>query len=62
LEAFDRYVGRGGGGLGEEARWGRVEALHRMGKKSARDRAIDRLLAAHPNTVYAPKARALRGG
>jgi TolA-binding protein len=61
LEAFDRYLQRGGGGLGEEARWGRVEALQRMGKKSARDKAIDKLLAAHPHSVYAPKAKALRG-
>jgi hypothetical protein len=61
LSAFERYLGRGGGALAEEARWGRVEALHRMGKKSARDRAIDRLLAAHPHSVYAPKAKTLRG-
>jgi hypothetical protein len=61
LSAFDRYLSRGGGALAEEARWGRVEALQRLGKKGARDRAIDRLLAEHPHSVYAPKAKALRG-
>lgn len=61
LAAFDRYLGRGGGALAEEARWGRVEALHRMGRRGARDRAIDALLRAHPHTVYAVKAKALRG-
>ena len=59
LKAFDRYLKRGGS-LAEEARWGRVRALDRMGRKGARDRAIDALLRSHPHSVYAAKARGLK--
>jgi hypothetical protein len=61
LRAFDRYLARGGG-LAEEARWGRVRALHRLARYGERDRAIDDLLTRHPRTIYADDARALRGG
>jgi hypothetical protein len=59
LKAFDRYL-KSGGSLAEEARWGRVRALDRLGKKTARDRAIDALAEAHPHSVYAAKARGLK--
>jgi tetratricopeptide (TPR) repeat protein len=59
LAAFERYLKRGGA-LAEEARWGRVQALQRLGRASALDRAVDDLLAHHPHTVYADDARALR--
>lgn len=59
LAAFDRYL-RQGGGLAEEARWGRVQALHRLGRTAASDRAIDELLRSHPQSLYADDAKALR--
>ncbi|HWB80459.1 MAG TPA: tetratricopeptide repeat protein [Nannocystaceae bacterium] len=59
LSAFERYLKRGGA-LAEEARWGRVQALKRLARASALDRAIDDLLAHHPHTVYADDARSLR--
>ncbi|MBX7081893.1 MAG: tetratricopeptide repeat protein [Nannocystaceae bacterium] len=59
LAAFDRYLHKGGG-LAEEARWGRVQALHALGRAAASDRAIDELLRAHPLSVYADDAKALR--
>ena len=59
LQAFDRYLHRAGG-LAEEARWGRVRALHALRRIAARDIAIDVLLARHPGTVYAAEAKAMR--
>lgn len=59
LRAFDRYLERGGA-LAEEARWGRVRALDALGRVAPRDRAIEQLLAAHPRTIYADEARAMR--
>lgn len=59
LKAFERYL-KAGGALAEEARWGRVRALDRLGKTSARDRAIDQLLAAHPQSIYAGEAKTMR--
>ncbi|MBL8944280.1 MAG: hypothetical protein JNK45_14070, partial [Myxococcales bacterium] len=59
LRAFDRYLERGGA-LAEEARWGRVRALDALGRVAPRDRAIEQLLVAHPRTIYADEARAMR--
>lgn len=59
LRAFERYLERGGA-LAEEARWGRVRALDALGRTDARNRAIDQFLAAHPHTVYAREAKAMK--
>lgn len=58
LGAFDRYLARGGP-LSEEAHWGRIRALHRMGKTERRDAAIEALRAAHPSSVYLARASSL---
>jgi len=59
LTSFTRYLDGGAGPLGEEAHWGRIEALHALGRADERDRAIEALAAAHPRSVYLAKARAL---
>lgn len=52
LAAFDRYLASGGGSLREEALWGRVRALHRLGRTQARDEAAERLRTKFPKSVY----------
>lgn len=52
LAAFDRYLAGGGGSLREEALWGRVRALHRLGRMQARDEAAERLRKTFPKSVY----------
>lgn len=52
LAAFDRYLAGGGGSLREEALWGRVRALHRLGRVDARDEAAGRLRKTFPKSVY----------
>jgi TolA-binding protein len=52
LAAFDRYLAGGGGSLREEALWGRVRALHRLGRVEARDEAAARLRKTFPKSVY----------
>lgn len=52
LAAFDRYLSGGGGSLREEALWGRVRALHRLGRVEARDEAAERLKKTFPKSVY----------
>jgi outer membrane protein assembly factor BamD (BamD/ComL family) len=37
-----------------------VQALHRLGRTAASDRAIDELLRSHPQSLYADDAKALR--
>ncbi|MEM6990420.1 MAG: tetratricopeptide repeat protein [Myxococcota bacterium] len=59
LRAFDRYLKRPGG-MAEEARWGRVRALHALGRTAARDQAIGVLLRQHAGSVYATEAKAMR--
>ncbi len=60
LAAFDRYLGHGGGPLAEEARWGKIQALHAMGRTEARDAAIASLEKASAGSVYLGKARKLQ--
>ncbi len=62
LAAFEAYLDRGGGALSEEAHWGRISALHALGRTAERDRAIAALAAKHPRSVYLAKARKLAGG
>lgn len=56
LEAFERYLGRGGP-LAEEAAYGRIEALRKLGRVGDEQAAIDRFLAKYPGSSYAAKLR-----
>lgn len=56
LDAFDRYLARGGP-LAEEAAYGRIEALHALGRKREEQAAVDRFLAKYPGSSYAAKLR-----
>lgn len=57
LRYFDRYLARGGS-LAEEARHGRVRALRKLGRTDDELEAIEALLDAHPNSIYAGSLRA----
>jgi len=59
LRAFSRYLTSGGGALAEEAHWGKIRALHRLGRAGARDEAIDALRGSHPSSVYLSRASSL---
>jgi len=59
LASFRRYLERGGP-LGQEARWGEIQALHALGKAGQRDAAIDALQRRHPKSVFLPMARELQ--
>jgi hypothetical protein len=62
LSAFDRYLAGGTGTLAEEAHWGRIQALHALGRESQRDAATKAFASAFPGSMYLPKAKALAGG
>jgi TolA-binding protein len=63
---FDKYLKDGKGELAEEALASRAESLQKLGKTDAERRTWQRLLAEHPNSVYAAQAKqrleALRAG
>lgn len=59
LAAFGRYLSGGAGALAEEAHWGRIQALHALGRTQERDKAIAGFATAYPKSVYLPKARRL---
>jgi tetratricopeptide (TPR) repeat protein len=61
LRAFDRYLAGGSGSLGEEAHWGRIQALHALGRAKERDTAIAAFAKAFAGSVYLPKAKTLAG-
>ncbi len=58
LANFEAYIARGGALL-EEAHWGRIQALHRLGKASQRDTAVEALQAGFPGSPYLARAREL---
>jgi|GEM_PF-1667417 len=59
LAAFSRYLSSGGGALAEEAHWGKIRALHKLGRKGKRDAAIEALRRAKPGSVYLKRAAEL---
>jgi hypothetical protein len=59
LKAFDRYLQGGAGTLAEEAHWGRIQALHALGRKRERDEATTAFASKFPGSMYLPKAKAL---
>jgi TolA-binding protein len=54
---FDKYLKDGKGELAEEALASRAESLQKLGKTDAERRTWQRLLAEHPNSVYAAQAK-----
>lgn len=60
LAYFDRYLA-GSGPLGMEARYGRIQALRRLGRTGDELAAIDDFLARYPDSVHAPRLRARQG-
>lgn len=56
LDTFERYLARGGP-LAEEAAYGRIEALRKLGRAADERAAIDRFLAKYPGSSYAAKLR-----
>lgn len=48
---------KGGGPLAEEAAWGRIQALDRLGRKDALRKAVDRFVADYPTSVYRARAQ-----
>lgn len=59
LAAFERYLSGGGGALAEEAHWGKIRALHKLGRTSKRDAAIEALRRSKPGSVYLKRAAEL---
>jgi tetratricopeptide (TPR) repeat protein len=57
LESFDAYL-RGGGALVQEARYGRIRALAKLGRKGDERRAIEQFLTDYPRSVQASSLRA----
>lgn len=56
LRSFEAYL-RGGGALRQEASYGRVRALRRLGKSSEARAAADAFVGAYPNSVQAATLR-----
>jgi hypothetical protein len=56
LRSYDGYL-RSGGGLSQEARYGRIMALRRLGRAGEERAAIEQFVQAYPNSV---QARALK--
>lgn len=59
LRSFERYLAGDGQELAEEALYGKIRALHRLGRAGERDAAAADLLARFPASVYAPRVRDL---
>ncbi len=48
---------KGGGPLAEEAAWGKIQALHRLGRKDALRQAVDAFVRDYPTSVYRARAQ-----
>jgi hypothetical protein len=57
LRSFDGYL-RSGGALSQEARYGRIRALRRLGRHAEERAAIEKFLADYPRSVQAATLRA----
>lgn len=53
LRAFDRYIKGGGKTLAEEARYGKIRALKKLGRDGQADAETAKFIAAYPNSSYA---------
>jgi hypothetical protein len=57
LKSFDSYL-RSGGGLAQEARYGRIRALRKLGRHAEERAAIERFVADYPRSVQSSSLRA----
>lgn len=57
LSHYDAYLRGKGGTMRREAKLGRIDALHALGRTSAERSAIEAFLDAHPSTVHATRLR-----
>ncbi|MEM6993703.1 MAG: hypothetical protein AAF721_24530 [Myxococcota bacterium] len=58
LRAYSRYL-HAPGPLAEEAHWGKIRALHKLGRTTQRDAAIEALRKANPRSLYLKRAAEL---
>ncbi len=58
LAHFDAYLASSAGTLVEEARYGRIRALRRLGRTQQELRSIEAFLADHAQSLYAARLRA----
>jgi tetratricopeptide (TPR) repeat protein len=57
LQHFDAYLAASAGPLVEEARYGRIRALRKLGRSTQELRSIEAFLADHGNSIYAPRLK-----
>jgi len=57
LSSYERYLREGGGPLEAEARYGRIQALSRLGRAGAERAAIEEFLAKHPTSLKSDSLR-----
>lgn len=57
LASYERYLREGGGPLEAEARYGRIQALARLGRTGSERGAIEDFLSKHPTSLKAPTLR-----
>ena len=55
LAHFDAYLAASAGSLVEEARYGRIRALRKLGRSGQEQRSIDAFLADYPKSIYATR-------
>ncbi len=58
LARFDAYLARSGGSLRQEARYGRIRALRKLGRDEAELAAIEAFERDFPRSLYAERIRA----
>jgi TolA-binding protein len=59
LRLFDKAA-KAGGPLAEEAAWGKLQALQRLGRTSALHEAAEAFVAKYPTSVYRARAQGMR--
>jgi tetratricopeptide (TPR) repeat protein len=57
LAHFDAYLAASAGPLVEEARYGRIRALRRLGRSTQELKSIEAFLADHGESIYAPRLK-----
>ncbi len=57
LKHFDAYLAASAGSLVEEARYGRIRALRKLGRSGQERRSIDAFLADYPKSIYAARLK-----
>jgi ferric-dicitrate binding protein FerR (iron transport regulator) len=60
LRSYEAYL-RGGGALTQEARYGRIQALRRLGRSAEERAAVDEFVKAYPNSVQTRALKARMG-